>query len=154
MIEVREATIEEIPLVRQIMLEAFEEYRGVLDPPSGALTETLEETLANVARGGAILAFVSGEAVGSGRYERMPDHLYRSRISVLPSHRGQGLAGAMLSFMDDLARQHGFDEIRLSTREVMESNQRLYLRRGYEIVGREKHPKGEGIVLMLAKRLS
>jgi len=152
-VEVRDATLEEMPLVRRIMQESFEEYRGLLDPPSGALTETLEGMLESVKGGGAILVFVSGEPVGSARYERMVDHLYTSRISVLPAHRGKGLAGAMLTFIDQVAKRLGYTEVRLSTREVMESNQRMYLHHGYEVINREKHPKGEGIVLVLSKRI-
>ncbi len=153
-IKVREATPDEMPVAWRIMLAAFEEYRGALEPPSGALTESLDEFKASAARGGAALAFISGEAVGSARYEFMPDHVYCSRISVVPSHRGLGLAGAILDYVDQRALECRYAEVRLSTREVMESNQRLYLRHGYEVVAREQHPKGEGIVLVLSKMVS
>jgi uncharacterized protein (UPF0218 family) len=53
--------------VRRIMQLAFEEYRGRLVPPSGALMETLEEVRTVINRGGAFLAFVGDVTVGSAR---------------------------------------------------------------------------------------
>ncbi|MBV6457928.1 MAG: hypothetical protein HONBIEJF_01048 [Fimbriimonadaceae bacterium] len=153
MMEVRNAKEDELPLVRKIMQEAFEEYRGVLEPPSGALTETLGDVRASAAKGGAVLAFLDSQPVGSARYELRGDYLYCWRLSVIPSARGRGIAAAMLEHVHRQAAEAGLPEVRLSTREVMEANQRLYLRLGYEVMSRQLHPKGEGYVLELAKRI-
>ena len=154
MIEVRIATAEEWPLVHQIMLEAFEEYRGVLDPPSAALSETLEDVRSSVANGGSLLAFMEGQPAGSARYALHEDHAYCSRLAVLPSKRRLGVAGAMLDFIEQTAKGLGIPEVRLSTREVMESNLKLYERQGYTATARSPHPKGGGIVVDFAKRVS
>ncbi len=153
MIQVRKAKEGELGLVMQIMQAAFEEYRGNLEPPSGALTETLDDVRGSAARGGAVLAFHDGVAVGSARYELRGDHVYTWRLSVLPSARGRGTAAAMLEFIHDLASELGFAEVRLSTREVMESNQQFYFRLGYQVISRNLHPCGEGVVLELAKAI-
>ncbi|PWV98428.1 hypothetical protein DFQ01_11863 [Paenibacillus cellulosilyticus] len=59
-IQIREAVIDEWAAVHRIMCEAFEEYRGVLHPPSGALREELEDTIRKLSpRGGAVLAMRS-----------------------------------------------------------------------------------------------
>ena len=47
------------------MQAAFEEYRGRLDPASGALRETIDDVRAAISSGGAFLAFSSAVAVGS-----------------------------------------------------------------------------------------
>ena len=154
MLDVRGATDEEMAIVHQIMLDAFEEYRGALDPPSGAHTETLDDVRASAAEGGAILAILDGISVGSARYEFKADHVYCGRLAVLPTARGRGIGGRMLEFIHEVAKLHGYPEVRLSTREVMESNRRLYLRHGYGIVRRARHPKGGGIVLDFVKRIS
>jgi hypothetical protein len=49
-ITVRRVGIEQMSEVRRMMQVAFEEYRGRLVPPSGALTETLEEVRAVINR--------------------------------------------------------------------------------------------------------
>lgn len=154
MIQVREAKKSEWPLVRQIMLEAFEEYRGVLEPPSAALSETPEDVKASLAKGGALLAFLDGNPGGSTRYEIHEGYVYCSRLAVLPSKRGHGLACAMLEAIDEIAKSKGLQETRLSTREVMESNLRLYRRQGFELAARYPHPRGGGIVVDFVKRLS
>ena len=41
-IELREATTADLPTLLVLVHKAFEEYRGRLDPPSGAHDETLE----------------------------------------------------------------------------------------------------------------
>lgn len=54
---------DDLPLVRRIMREAFAEYAGMLDPPSGSLSETLEDVRKAVAAGGAIVAWVGDNLV-------------------------------------------------------------------------------------------
>lgn len=136
------------------MLEAFEELRGVLDPPSGAHDETLADVKAAVAKGGAVLAFLDENPVGTGRYEIHADHLYCGRLGVLPAYRGQGVCAAMLAFIDQIAVECGRYQVRLSTRETLESNVRLYERHGYKVISRAPHPKGgSSIVVDLAKAL-
>lgn len=152
-VEVRAATIEEAELVHAIMLSAFEEYRGVLDPPSGALTETVENVREEMAKGGALLAFSEGEPAGSARYALMSDHIYFGRLAVLPSMRQRGAARAILCAMDQVAKDLGHSEIRLATREVLGSNLRLYESSGYVVVGRNLHPKGGAMVVDLAKAI-
>ena len=153
MVEIREATTEQIPLVRQIVLDSFEEYRGVLDPPSGVHSETLEETVEIIGRGGALIAFVSDEPVGTARYERKPDHLYCGRIGVLPAHRGLGIGRALLSAIEHVAKDLGFTEVRLATREILERNMRLYQGCGYRVTFRGKHLQGNGIVIEFTKSI-
>jgi hypothetical protein len=51
---IQEAGFEEIEIVRQIIFEAFKEYDGVLNPPSGALRETVDGIKLKIeGRGGA-----------------------------------------------------------------------------------------------------
>ena len=76
-VTVRSAGIDEAHAVLSIMQVAFEEYRGRLDPPSGALSETIDDVRAAISGGGALLAFSSDMAVGSvlssRRYETGTD---------------------------------------------------------------------------------
>lgn len=51
--EIRTASTDEIELVHQTMMLAFEEYRGRLHPPSGALSENTETILSKISEHGA-----------------------------------------------------------------------------------------------------
>jgi GNAT superfamily N-acetyltransferase len=132
---------EEAAAVREVMLAAFEEYRGVLVPPSSAHAETMEDTAAALAQGGGVLVREGGHAVASGRYQLRDGYIYIGRISVLPSHRGRGLAIRVMEALHDRARQLGYAECRLGTRSVLQGNVRLYERLGYEVTSVEPHPK-------------
>jgi GNAT superfamily N-acetyltransferase len=106
--------------VLRLMLEAFAEYDGVLEPRSSALDETVEDVLAVMAKGGAVLAWANGEAVGSGRYElRGGGLVYIGRLSVSPAFRGRGTAAAMVRFIEDAARDAGCREATLDVRMAL-----------------------------------
>jgi hypothetical protein len=89
-ITIRSVGVEQSSEVRRIRQVACEEYRGRLVPPSGALTETIEEVREAISGGGACLAFVGEVAVGSARDRLCPDHAYAERVAVLPESRGKG----------------------------------------------------------------
>lgn len=135
------------------MLAAFAEYTGGLEVPSGALSETVEDVVAHMALGGAVLAFDGETAVGSGRFERREGCVYIGRLSVHPAHRGKGIGGAMMDVLEDLGRSEGFAEAMLGVRTAISRNVDMYLRRGYEIVATYPHPKGTELIVDMAKKL-
>ena len=61
---IREATVEDMAILLRLVAAAFEEYVGVLDPPSGAHNETIETVGRKLASGAVALALVEG---GTGR---------------------------------------------------------------------------------------
>ncbi len=154
MISVTDATLDQAPIVHRIMLAAFEEYRGVLDPPPGAHVETVETVEAELRKGGGVIAWLDGEAVGSGRWRVEPDHLYIGRVSVLPGYRGRGIARAMLDHMEQIARQRGSTRLRLGVRMLLPQNIELYQKVGYVITEVIKHPKGDTEVVYMEKQLA
>lgn len=152
-IRITEATLEDAPLVYDIMQRAFAEYLGVLDPPSGVHAETLDDVIVALDQGGAILAWVGTDAAGSARYAWHEDFCYIGRVSVLPEYRGQGIASAMMQYIEELAREHGSEYIEIGVRMVLENNINLYKRIGYSVVGVFEHPKGGGMVGTMVKTL-
>ncbi len=135
------AVVDDADLVHRIMHEAFAEYRGILDPPSSAHAETVADVADALTDGGGVLAWIGEEAVGSARYGRRPDHLYIGRISVLPAHRGRGIGGALVAFLEAHALNLGYGEVRLETRMVLDRNLALYARLGYQIRAIVPHPR-------------
>jgi ribosomal protein S18 acetylase RimI-like enzyme len=157
-IRITDATLEDAPLVYDIMQQAFAEYLGVLEPPSGVHTETLEQAIEAIKEGGAVLAWNteadgSEKAVGSARYAYHGDSCYVGRVSVLPGYRGKGIASLMLNRMEEIARAHGSSQLEIGVRMVLEANIRLYERHGYHIHEVFEHPKGGGMVATMVKPL-
>ena len=152
-LKITNATLEEAPLVHRLMRQAFAEYEGVLAQPSGANRETVEDVIEAMNQGGAILAWEGSEAVGSARYRLEPDFLYVGRVSVLPAHRGKGIAKALMQYMEEVARRRGRNELQVAVRMSLPSNVRLYQGLGYEIFNTAPHPKGPDVVADLVKRI-
>lgn len=153
MITITTATPEQAPIVHRMMIEAFAEYLGVLEPPSGAHRETVADVLDVMSRGGAVIAWDDGTPVGSGRWIFEPDHVYVGRLSVLPAYRGQGIASSMLDVIEAIAVERGYRQMRLGVRMVLERNLSLYQRAGYTIVETIKHERGDALVAFLEKQL-
>ncbi|MEP7294537.1 MAG: hypothetical protein ABI835_22300, partial [Chloroflexota bacterium] len=55
------ALTSEASLVYEIMQASFAEYMGVLSPPSGVHTETLDDAIQAMSKGGALLAWLDGK---------------------------------------------------------------------------------------------
>jgi GNAT superfamily N-acetyltransferase/8-oxo-dGTP pyrophosphatase MutT (NUDIX family) len=151
--QIAPATLEQAPLVHTIMRSAFAEYIGVLNPPSGANRETVDDVLAAMAQGGAALAWSGETPVGSARYEVRADYLYVGRVSVLPAWRGKGVGVALMGYMEDLARGAGRSRIQVSVRMSLPSNLSFYQKLGYQITTVGPHPKGGDEVATLVKTL-
>ena len=93
---VRLVTARDAPLVRALMLAGFEQFREVLDPPSGAFAETDEDVAAAIGRGGAAVAWLGETPVGSVRFEPEESWLYIGRLAVIPEARRRGVARALV----------------------------------------------------------
>ncbi len=142
MLTVALATRDDAALVHRIMIAAFEEYRGVLEPPSSTHTETVEDVRRAFDSGGAVLARLDGEAVGSARFHSRPDYLYGGRVSVLPARRGRGVGSALMGVLLDHARALGLPEVRVEVRLSLPSNVALYRRLGFRTISEQPHPRG------------
>lgn len=149
------AGVADAALVHRIMQAAFAEYRGVLDPPSGVLDESVADVARAIEQGGALLAWDGDTPVGATRYEPRPDCLYVGRVAVLPEHRRTGIATALMRRMIDVARGLGLPAIRVGVRDSLPSHVRLYESFGFVVDLVEQHPRGaDKTVRMIQPMLS
>jgi GNAT superfamily N-acetyltransferase len=128
-VRLREADASDAPVLARLLHEAFEEFRGRLDPPSTAHGKTAEAVVRELEGGGALLAEVQGAPVGCVFFHPKEDHVYLDRLAVLPAHRGAGVAAAMMDAVEAAAVERG--AVRLSVRLALTDQQRYYARRGY-----------------------
>jgi len=136
----RAATAVDAPAIAATIAAAFEEYRGKLEPESGAFGETAEGIAGELARdSGAIVAERNGQMVACVMVKLLEDDLYFGRLSVLPAARGQGIARRLVEAVEDEARRRELSGVRLGVRIVLTENQRLFTSLGYVETGREAH---------------
>ncbi|MDF2959708.1 MAG: family N-acetyltransferase [Paenibacillus sp.] len=153
-VTVKEACIEEIPVVHRIMREAFEEYDGVLVPPSGALSETVEDVIRKIdGRGGAVIVRDGQVPAGSARYYYSGNYIYIGRVSVIPGYRGRGLARYMLTYLEEAARGRSYSEARVEVRLSLPENVNYYKRLGYRVIKEQSYPGGEDSWYTMSKSL-
>jgi ribosomal protein S18 acetylase RimI-like enzyme len=146
-----QATREDAARVHAITQAAYAEYRGVLDPPSGVDRECIADVERALDEGGAVLAWIGDTAVGTVRLQHAADHLAVERLAVIPTARGQGIARALLAYLEDLARQSHLPEVRLGVRLSLPRNVDLYQGLGYQIRSVHPYPEGTDTWTLLAK---
>lgn len=136
----RAATAADAAAIANTIAAAFEQYRGKLEPESGAFGETAEGIAAELAQdSGAILAERNGKVVGCAMLKLLEDDLYFGRLSVLPEARGLGVARRLIEAIEDEARRRELAGVRLGVRIVLTENQRLFQSLGYVEISREAH---------------
>ena len=135
----REVTDQDIPTLVVVLRTAFEEYRGRLDPPSGAHTETVEKVRQKLTTTCAVVAVINQEVAGCVFYQPENDLMYLERLAVLPLYRRRGLAKALIDYVEARARALGLSHVRLGVRVVLRDNWAYYERLGYYLVEYKAH---------------
>lgn len=133
------ATEADVPLLVSIIHSAFEEYRGRLDPPSGAHSEDESSIRAKLAGETAVLAAVEGEPVAAVFYQLCPDHVYLHRLAVLPNQRGRGLGRRLVDYVEAQALILERPRVQLGVRLALPENLAYYERLGYRILHYASH---------------
>ena len=95
----------------------------------------------------------SGDGVGCGGLKDLGSRVFElKRMWIAPSHRGRGYARALLSALEDRARDLGAVELRLDTSAVLDEAVALYRASGYvDIAAYNDNPYAS---LWFAKHLS
>jgi|SRR5579864_1891097 len=130
----REATAADAELLVAVIQSAFDEYRGRLDPPSGAHDESVAGMRSWLAKAGACLAFASERPAGCVLYEPAAGIVNLSRLSVLPDARRLGLGGALVQFVEQRARALNLPRVQLAVRLGLTNLTSWYEARGYHVI--------------------
>ncbi len=126
--------------IAELIRAAFGEYRGKLEPESGALSETAETIAAAFANHVVIVAEADDRLVGCVFATRHGDDLYLGRLAVHPQFRRHEIACRLLGAAERHARATGAAALTLGVRIALPANFRYFAARGFREVGREAHP--------------
>lgn len=125
--------------VYELTTLAYSAY-AALDPPSGALTEGVDDVAAELEAHGGALARDSTSIVGSLRLERHDDRLHLRRVAVHPDRRGEGIARAMVDWCVEEARRTGAARLTLGVRDQLPANRRVWEKLGFSVVAQHAFP--------------
>ncbi len=135
-VRVEPATVDDLPLLVQLLVELFEEeedfnpdparheigLRMILENPKGGRILVIRNDHSLI--GMVNLLFTISTAVG-GMVLLMEDFI------IHPAHRGQGYGSRLVSEVENFARQKGFKRITLLTDKISAESQRFFQRHGY-----------------------
>lgn len=118
---------------------AFGEYRGVLKPESGALSETEESLAKRLEKNRLFLAEEAGKLCGAVFASRKGDAVYLDRLSVDPEVRGRGIAKRLIEAVESHARGIGVVRVTLGVRLALTQNIAFFQGQGFVETGRQAH---------------
>ncbi len=114
----RLATAADAPVMLDIIHRAFS-ARPAVDPPAAALDETVESVVARIDTGAGLLLNLDGIDVAclliSFEDDDIPTAMVH-RVSVLPGHRAQGVAAALVRAAAELVTDAGMKRLQLMAR--------------------------------------
>jgi tRNA threonylcarbamoyladenosine biosynthesis protein TsaE len=145
-LSVREAEPSDAEVVRDVIRAAFE-ARPTLDPPSTALTETVESVREALRRAGGLLCHVDGAPAGALLFADTGSTLGLRRVSAIPRFQSRGVASAMVGVAEEVAAGRGYDDVSLLARSELPDTVTFWRRRGYTEVSHT------GTSITLAKAL-
>jgi ribosomal protein S18 acetylase RimI-like enzyme len=155
-LEIKFAEVSDAPLIHDLMIKAFMEYKDEV-PPSSALDETIQSISTALEDGEqALISFVDNGPVGMVRFRLKANGVYFYRLSVIPEKQGQGIAKEILKSLEDYANQKEKPTILCKVRMTVPKNIKLYSSIGYSIFDEEVVHKPNGIsieVVSMMKRL-
>lgn len=151
---IRDATPADAERIVEILRGGFAEFAGLFDPPSGALSETVETVNEKLQQGRCFLGVSEDGPVACVFARKDGDDMYLYRLAVLPNYRGSGMGVALTRKVEDYAAQTGLKRVRLGTRLAVARNIRYYERLGYKHTEDGVHPvTGKAFYAVMVKEL-
>lgn len=146
--EVRQATAADAAAIRDLTRQSYAKWVPMIGREPKPMTADYDSA---VARHRFDLLYVDGTLAALIETIREADHLLVENVAVAPSFQGRGLGRKLMAHAEVLARELGFDMIRLYTNQRFAENIALYRRLGYEVDREEVLPVG--VVTHMSKRL-
>lgn len=134
MIQIQTATVESAKSILSVIVAAFEQYRDVLDPPSGVFSETPAKIQHKLETGGGFIAYDEiGDRlsmVGAVLYQPNLEYMYLGRLAVLPTYRGFGIAKQLAIAVEQKTIEYKLPCVQLGVRLILTDNQKFFQQLG------------------------
>ena len=122
-----------------VILSSFASMHDRIDPPSSALSLTVE-SLARKARDEiGFVALTGDELAGCAFLAERGDHFYLGKLAVSPGRQGSGIGRKLLQAAEDHARLNGKPILELQTRVELVENHMAFARMGFCETHRTAH---------------
>jgi GNAT superfamily N-acetyltransferase len=127
------------PRLVDLVRVAFAYMDSRIDPPSSLKKMDIEDFKAKAATETLILAEDGKAIIGCAFAAIRDDCVYVGKVAVHQTARGQGVARAMISAAEEVARAHGRRFLELQTRVELVENHATFASLGFKKVGESAH---------------
>jgi ribosomal protein S18 acetylase RimI-like enzyme len=148
-VELRQAKATDAAAIRELTRQAYAKWVPLIGREPKPMTADYEAAIAGHRFD---LMYIDGTLAALIETIREADHLLVENVAVSPPFQGRGLGRRLMAHAETLARELGFDTIRLYTNQRFAENIGLYHRLGYEVDREEVLPVGT--VVHMCKRLA
>jgi GNAT superfamily N-acetyltransferase len=125
--------------IHRLTQAAFGSYRD-LDPPSGALRESVLDVIEDLMAGGGAIAESEGRSVGCLRWRlAQGGDFHVRRVAIEPELQRQGIGRALMAWAEQEARRRGCEAVAVGVRTALPGNLAFYRALGYGVVGERRH---------------
>ncbi|NBB49138.1 GNAT family N-acetyltransferase [Rhizobium sp. CRIBSB] len=145
MIEIREANLEDLPVVHSITQKAYAVWLPVLGYPPQPMTD---DHGPRIERGDVLLACEGESVLGLVVIERGDDHHLIFSVAVHPDNAGKGIGPSLIAEAEHRARLAGKALMTLYTNALMNRNIALYQKLGYHETGRRPNTARPGFTIV------
>ncbi len=137
---IRAARVEEAARIVALIHRAFAQYRGKLQPESGALSESADKIASLMSNGVVMVAEQGEQIVGCITVHRKADFIYAGRLAVDPAARGAGIGRALMKETEALGRRQGANRLRVDVRLALLENRAFFRALGFVEGTHRCHP--------------
>ena len=125
---IRRATPNDIAEIAACARAAYDMYVTRIGKPPAPMVADF----ASLVEAGQVYVIDDGGSVaGYAVFYAEGDHLHLENVAVFPHHKGRGLGGRLIAFVEDEARRLGLAAVELYTNAKMTENLQLYPKLGY-----------------------
>ena len=146
--ELRQATPADAAAIRELTRTAYAKWVPLIGREPKPMTANYDEA---VHKHRFDLLHIDGSLAALIETIRESDHLLVENVAVSPAFQGRGLGRKLMAHAETLAREQGFDTIRLYTNQRFVENIELYRKLGYRVDREEVVPVG--VVTHMSKKL-
>ncbi|MEO9900488.1 GNAT family N-acetyltransferase [Nisaea sp.] len=118
---------------------AFAQYKGKIEPESGALSESVDSLGKRLEKNRLFLAEDDGRISGAVFATQKGDAVYLDRLAVDPEVRCRGIARRLIETVEAHARTTGAARITLGVRLALQHNIDYFQRWGFVETGLQTH---------------
>ncbi|PKA41973.1 GNAT family N-acetyltransferase [Rhizobium sullae] len=124
----------------QLILSSFAYMNGRINPPSSALSLTLQSLAEKATNEIGYVALEDEDLLGCMFLRPEPECLYLGKLAVAPKAQGKSVGRKLLQLAEAIAKARSLPTLRLDTRIELTDNHTVFAAWGFEKTAEKSHP--------------